>query len=54
MIFVLIYGIFGVIDGILMVRYGRRDLSAAEESEGARRDRRDTVSGADETPVLTY
>jgi cytochrome bd ubiquinol oxidase subunit I len=51
-IFVLVYGVFGVIDGVLMVRYARRQLSEGEEGEPA-------VAGPDGTvpadePVLTY
>jgi cytochrome bd ubiquinol oxidase subunit I len=53
-IFVLTYGVFGVIDGVLMVRYGRRDLSESEEGEPARAGPDGTLPAQDETPVLTY
>jgi cytochrome bd ubiquinol oxidase subunit I len=53
-IFVLIYGIFGVIDGVLMVRYGRKDLSEGEEGEPAHAGPDGTLPAQDETPVLTY
>jgi cytochrome bd ubiquinol oxidase subunit I len=53
-IFVLTYGVFGVIDGVLMVRYGRRDLSESEEGEPAPAGPDGTLPAQDETPVLTY
>jgi cytochrome d ubiquinol oxidase subunit I len=53
-IFVLTYGIFGVVDGVLMVRYGRRELSAGEEGEPAEAGGDGSVAAPDETPVLTY
>jgi cytochrome bd-type quinol oxidase subunit 1 len=53
-IFVLTYGIFGVVDGVLMVRYGRRELSAAEEGEPTEAGGDGPVPAPDETPVLTY
>jgi cytochrome bd ubiquinol oxidase subunit I len=53
-IFVLTYGIFGVVDAVLMVRYGRRDLSEGEEGEAAPAGAEGTVPSPDETPVLTY
>jgi cytochrome d ubiquinol oxidase subunit I len=52
-VFVLVYGVFGVIDGILMVRYGRKPLSDGEEDEAAA-SADGSVPAPDETPVLTY
>ena len=52
--FVLVYGIFGVVDGVLMVRYGRRQLSEGEEGEPAAAGPDGVVPAPDETPVLTY
>jgi cytochrome bd ubiquinol oxidase subunit I len=53
-IFVITYGIFGVVDAVLMVRYGRRDLSESEEGEAAPTGAEGTALSPDETPVLTY
>jgi cytochrome bd ubiquinol oxidase subunit I len=53
-IFVLTYGIFGVVDAVLMLRYGRKDLSESEEGEPAPADAEGTVPSPDETTVLTY
>jgi cytochrome bd-type quinol oxidase subunit 1 len=53
-IFVLTYGIFGVVDGVLMVRYARRDLSESEEGEPAHAGPDGALSTPDEAPVLTY
>jgi cytochrome bd ubiquinol oxidase subunit I len=53
-IFVLTYGIFGVVDAVLMVRYSRRELSEAEEGEAAHAGPDGAVPAPDETPVLTY
>ena len=53
-LFVLVYGIFGVIDGVLMVRYGRKSLSEGEEGEAAAAGPDGTVPAPDDTPVLTY
>jgi cytochrome bd-type quinol oxidase subunit 1 len=53
-IFVLTYGIFGVVDAVLMVRYSRRDLSESEEGEAASAGAEGAISSPDETPVLTY
>jgi cytochrome bd ubiquinol oxidase subunit I len=53
-LFVLVYGVFGVIDAVLMVRYGRRELSEATEGEGAEAGPDGIVPTPDETPVLTY
>jgi cytochrome bd ubiquinol oxidase subunit I len=53
-IFVLTYGIFGVVDAVLMVRYSRRDLSAEEEAEPAKAGPDGAVPAPDEIPVLTY
>jgi hypothetical protein len=52
-VFVLVYGVFGVVDGALMVRYGRRDLSEGEDGEAAAGAGADGTA-PDETPVLTY
>ncbi len=53
-IFVLTYGVFGVIDGVLMVRYGRKDLSDSEEGEPAQAGAAGALPAQDEAPVLTY
>jgi cytochrome bd ubiquinol oxidase subunit I len=53
-LFVLVYGIFGVVDGVLMVRYGRKSLSEGEEGEGPAASPDGTVPAPDDTPVLTY
>ena len=53
-IFVLTYGIFGVVDAVLMVRYSRRDLSESEEGETASAGADGAIPSPDETPVLTY
>ncbi len=53
-VFVLVYGIFGVVDGVLMVRYGRRQLSEGEEGEPAAAGPDGVVPAPDETPALTY
>jgi cytochrome bd ubiquinol oxidase subunit I len=53
-VFVLTYGVFGVIDAFLMVRYGRKDLSESEEGETAEAGPDGTVLARDEAPVLTY
>jgi hypothetical protein len=48
-----VYGVFAVIDAILMLRYGRRSLAEEEEAvpglsgEGG-------SSAPDDVPVLTY
>jgi cytochrome d ubiquinol oxidase subunit I len=46
-LFILIYGIFAVVDGFLMVRYGRKPLSDEEEEQP-------TEPESDEDLVLTY
>ena len=54
-LFVLVYGVFGVIDGVLMVRYTRRQ--AVTKARRARPQRPVPDWGSptpDETPVLTY
>ena len=53
-LFVLVYGIFGVIDGVLMVRYGRKSLSDGEEGDAPAAGADGTVPAPDDTPVLTY
>ena len=54
-LFVLVYGVFGVIDGVLMVRYGRRQLSEGEEGEAAAgRARTGRCRRPTTLPVLTY
>ncbi len=53
-LFVLVYGVFGVIDAVLMVRYARRRLSESDEVETAAAGPDGTVPKSDETPVLTY
>jgi len=47
-LFILIYGIFAVVDGFLMVRYSRKPLADAEEEQPA------DEAEEDETLVLTY
>jgi cytochrome bd ubiquinol oxidase subunit I len=47
-LFILIYGIFAVVDGFLMVRYGRKPLSEAEEEPSPEPE------SEDEKLVLTY
>jgi len=49
-LFILVYGIFAVLDGILMLRYGRREL--ADSEEGVEHDGSPNVP--DDVPVLTY
>ena len=49
-LFILVYGIFAVIDGVLMIRYGRRELNASEEGEGPE----EGSDSPDQVPVLTY
>src|SRR5262249_25505289 len=49
-LFILVYGVFAVVDGFLMVRYGRKELAHADEEGG----HDGSVESADETPVLTY
>jgi len=46
-LFILIYGVFAVVDGFLMVRYGRKPLTDTEEEQPAEPE-------SDETLVLTY
>jgi cytochrome d ubiquinol oxidase subunit I len=52
-LFIVVYGIFAVVDGVLMVRYGRRQLSEADEGEQGE-PHPDGVSSSDEYPALTY
>jgi cytochrome bd ubiquinol oxidase subunit I len=53
-LFVLTYGVFGVIDGVLMVRYGRRALSESEEGEPAGAAPGGGVPAPEQVTVLTY
>jgi cytochrome bd ubiquinol oxidase subunit I len=53
-LFILIYGIFAVIDGYLMIRYGRQSLAESEEGEPAEPGPDGARPASDETPVLTY
>jgi len=53
-LFVATYGIFGVIDGVLMVRYGRRPLSEGEGAEAPAPGPDGTVPTPEEIPALTY
>ena len=46
-LFIAIYGVLAVVDGYLMVRYGRKQLSDGEEEPAPE-------AGKDETLVLTY
>jgi cytochrome bd ubiquinol oxidase subunit I len=46
-LFVLVYGIFAVVDGYLMIRYGRKSLAEGEVGE-------EEEAAGDETPALTY
>jgi cytochrome bd ubiquinol oxidase subunit I len=50
-LFILIYGVFAVLDGILMVRYGRKNLAEGEGEEAGEPGAEPTP---DETLVLTY
>ncbi len=50
-LFILIYAIFAVVDGILMVRYGRKALTDSEEGAS---EEEGAETGADRAPVLTY
>ena len=50
-LFVLVYGLFAVIDGFLMFRYGRRALAEQEPAEVGHDG---AAPAPDETPVLTY
>ncbi len=52
-LFVLVYGVFGVIYAVLMVRYAPRQLSESDEGEPAAAGPDGTVPRPDETPVLT-
>ena len=45
---------FAVLDGYLMVRYGRRSLAESEGGEPAEPGPAGTPPASDETPVLTY
>jgi cytochrome d ubiquinol oxidase subunit I len=45
-LFILVYGVFAVLDGTLMIRYGRKALSEGETEEDA--------AAEEDTPVLTY
>jgi cytochrome bd ubiquinol oxidase subunit I len=47
-LFILVYGVFAVIDGVLMVRYGRKSLA-----EGGGDDETEAAE-SDDIPVLTY
>jgi cytochrome d ubiquinol oxidase subunit I len=49
--FVLVYAIFAVIDGVLMVRYGRRALATGEPSQSEEDEEHAPEEGV---PVLTY
>ena len=51
-LFVVVYGVFGVVDGVLMVRYGRRELSESEDGEAARGRCRRDGAGAGRDPGL--
>jgi cytochrome d ubiquinol oxidase subunit I len=51
-LFILVYGVFAVIDGVLMVRYGRRALAEGEEGESEGGDEGEPP--AEQIPVLTY
>jgi cytochrome d ubiquinol oxidase subunit I len=52
-LFIVIYAVFAVVDGMLMIRYGRRQLSEAEEGEPPE-PRPDGAAEQDEYPALTY
>jgi cytochrome bd-type quinol oxidase subunit 1 len=51
-LFILVYGVFAVVDGILMIRYGRQALAEEEEVEEDGGDSGEP--SADRAPVLTY
>jgi cytochrome bd ubiquinol oxidase subunit I len=50
--FVLVYGIFAVIDGVLMLRFGRRALATSEPSKDD--DEEAAQEPGESVPVLTY
>jgi cytochrome d ubiquinol oxidase subunit I len=52
-LFILVYAVFAVIDGILMVRYGRKALADGEHEEEDDGGESGEPS-ADRAPVLTY
>jgi cytochrome d ubiquinol oxidase subunit I len=54
-LFILVYGVLAIVDGFLMVRYGRKQLSEGEDGEsGAEGVPEGGEPSAAETPVLTY
>jgi cytochrome d ubiquinol oxidase subunit I len=53
-LFIAIYGIFAVVDGYLMIRYGRKSLAEGEDEEAAEPGPDGTVPSPDETVMLTY
>jgi cytochrome d ubiquinol oxidase subunit I len=54
-LFIAVYGIFAVVDGVLMLRYGRKALTEGESGEtGAGGSEGDGDEEASEIPVLTY
>ena len=50
-LFIVVYGLFAVIDGYLMVRYGRKSLVEVDLREA---DHDGETPAREETPVLTY
>jgi cytochrome d ubiquinol oxidase subunit I len=50
-LFILVYAVFAVIDGFLMLRYGRRALAGSEEAEPGPDG---TTPVSEEIPALTY
>ncbi len=53
-LFIVIYGVFAVVDAVLMVRYGRKCLAEGEGEEGGEPGPDGTAPGADDALVLTY
>jgi hypothetical protein len=55
-VFILVYGLFAVLDGVLMVRYGRKSLAEGEETGSGVATGAGTegAGAADELPALTY
>ena len=56
-VFILVYAVFAVLDGVLMVRYGRKSLDDSEETGSGVATEAGAEGGgpaAEELPVLTY
>jgi cytochrome d ubiquinol oxidase subunit I len=55
-LFIVVYAVFAVVDGVLMIRYGRRALAEGEEGEEGEEDGGGDGGepSAERAPVLTY